>query len=489
MVMEDSLSRRGINKSAIIQALVLTAILALTATHIFNTSEVTTQVTKRIISDTPSDTSEAWIDEAESQATEQVPFPTQLENVTKKTGLHNRVYSSLNNNKVTTNDTVLPVHDRQHMQQHNNNSKSKPANVTTSRHRITELPLHEDQVIVSWQEILEKFPAAFEPHINKTRAMAMHHAAAHWNETSVVPPSKPFLNLGMPKAGSSSLHAFLKCAGYNPCHYFTSRNMFYQAQMIGECMNLIFWGSNFSNQAPKPAPDRNAQVSTIDIETIVSPKYSPRLLEKCDLRHDYDGHTQMDRNVGGPQAFCSFPQHEYLETLYNEAPNATLFLPFRNFEAWMKSSENWRAGMLHFMDKDCPYFGLDGFDSVGVRHKKLTHWKHRQERQQRSLVSRSRQDLQSGTSSHVSHIFSELSQLRGRDTVARIALFLSYHVTYIRSFVAKHPSLTLIEYQLESDETGSWLSDIFHVSRNDTFSCWETANQNTKGNATVQKKS
>lgn len=67
--------------------------------------------------------------------------------------------------------------------------------------------------------------------ITNTDAISDHHAVESFNEgcfvarNDTVPTSRygelspPFINLGFPKIGSSSIHSFFACAGYRAMHY------------------------------------------------------------------------------------------------------------------------------------------------------------------------------------------------------------------------------------------------------------------------------
>ena len=45
-----------------------------------------------------------------------------------------------------------------------------------------------------------------------------------------------------------------------------------------------------------------------------------------------------------------------------------------------------------------------------------------------------------------------------------ITNFFIQHVRRIRNFVSDHPSMTLIEFDIEDDNTGEYLASIFHRS-------------------------
>jgi hypothetical protein len=115
------------------------------------------------------------------------------------------------------------------------------------------------------------------------------------------PLPKPYLNVGFPKAGSSSLHAFFKCGGINSNHFECKG-----PETCGECME------NAIRQGLPP-------------------------LKTCG---NYEAFTQLDVTLHS-QKKCYWPQIEALEQIHHEAPNATFILNFRNMPNWVRSLQHW----------------------------------------------------------------------------------------------------------------------------------------------------
>lgn len=113
----------------------------------------------------------------------------------------------------------------------------------------------------------------------------------------------PILVVGMPKTGTSSVHAFFERSGYRSSHY--------------RCINHIYCGLCMKVAVQAGSPP----------------------LKSCG---DYEVWAQMDvENLGQ----CYFPQIHNLEVLHQEAPNATLLLTYRNMTHWAKSVRNWVGGV------------------------------------------------------------------------------------------------------------------------------------------------
>jgi len=109
----------------------------------------------------------------------------------------------------------------------------------------------------------------------------------------------PILLVGMPKTGTTSIHAFFKRSGYRSSHY--------------KCINDLLCGLCIKVAIEKGKPP----------------------LKSCG---DYEVWAQMDvENLGQ----CYFPQIQNLDILHQEAPNATFILSHRNMTRWARSVENW----------------------------------------------------------------------------------------------------------------------------------------------------
>ncbi|EED90068.1 predicted protein [Thalassiosira pseudonana CCMP1335] len=110
---------------------------------------------------------------------------------------------------------------------------------------------------------------------------------------------KPFINVGMPKMGSTSLHSFFCCGNYTSSHWECGKGK----GLCADCMKRA---------VVKDTPP----------------------LRSCG---NFDSWMQMDRDV-------FFPQIEMLNEIHNEAPNATYVLTFRDMNAWNNSLHHWIGG-------------------------------------------------------------------------------------------------------------------------------------------------
>lgn len=140
--------------------------------------------------------------------------------------------------------------------------------------------------------------------------------------------------------------------------------------------------------------------------------------------------TQMDYTARNQ---CIFPQIQFMKELYEESPNATWILPFRNVQDWVRSLTNWYSGHSYsFRDRIgmwCDFPELQFFSS---RNKKKSDKEYYQ-------------------------------------------LFCN-HVIQVREFVKKNPSLSLVEFSIEDPNAGEFLESVFPgiVDSND----WTHENKN-----------
>jgi hypothetical protein len=122
---------------------------------------------------------------------------------------------------------------------------------------------------------------------------------------------KPYINVGFPKAGSTSLHGFFECGGINSGHFLCLSDDMTGKRRRGSCGDCM---DNAIRQGLPP-------------------------LKTCG---DYEAFTQLDVSPHPREnKKCYWPQIEALEEIHNEAPNATFILNFRNIPNWVRSVQNW----------------------------------------------------------------------------------------------------------------------------------------------------
>lgn len=134
---------------------------------------------------------------------------------------------------------------------------------------------------------------------------------------------------------------------------------------------------------------------------------------------NFDAFMQMDL-ADNPLDICVFPQIQYLDEIYKENPTATLILAFRNHVTkWVKSIANWKS-RAHgpFQDRIA---NLCEFPNIGFTKS----------------MGGTEEDL--------------------------IGLACN-HVKQVRHFVHDHPTLSLVEIDIDDPNTGNYLATLFPVN-------------------------
>ena len=156
-------------------------------------------------------------------------------------------------------------------------------------------------------------PSCFEP--DKSRMSAL------LAENPVL--SKPVINLGMPKSGSTTLEEFFDCAGWKASHWQTERHGY-----LGKCME------DAVNRGDPPLSSCNSWY-----------RKKKKGISKPDRSEDADVEAMLQLDIVLPSFnACVFPQMAYLDEFHNEAPNATFILNFRPVSDWSNSVIRWSGG-------------------------------------------------------------------------------------------------------------------------------------------------
>lgn len=139
----------------------------------------------------------------------------------------------------------------------------------------------------------------------------------------------PFINLGFPKIGSSSIHSFFGCAGYRSAHYRCS-----PTTRCSECIQQSVHGGLLP-------------------------------FHHCVLAEVY---SQIDDGRN------NFPQIDYMDELVNGYPNATFLLAFRSMDNWYHSLTKWTRNGTR-MDHDLMEADIKGFPSgMGQNIHEFSTW-------------------------------------------------------------------------------------------------------------------
>ncbi|KAL3793881.1 hypothetical protein HJC23_002128 [Cyclotella cryptica] len=240
-------------------------------------------------------------------------------------------------------------------------------------------------------------------------------------------PAFPVINLGFPKMGTSSLHAFFGCAGYRSMHFRC-----HKSYACAECLMT----QHFQQQPRQQKTNAKREVH----------------LKKCGIA---DVYSQIDRDDYFPQVttITLLLQHAHshilhipffnnniwslplsspfffkfkislLEEILNGHPNATYFLTFRSMEKWYHSISHWPP------DVPPELLLKNRIIAPGLTHG---------------------------------------------GTLQDYSAWFCNHVTRVRDMVSRYPFATLVEIDIEDATTAGYMSDLFDVDER----CWGRANVN-----------
>ena len=131
------------------------------------------------------------------------------------------------------------------------------------------------------------------------------------------PLPRPVLNLGFPKAGSTTMHLFFECGGWKSSHQFCSRR---RINTCAQCMKDAI----FKGLPPVTTCGKRAQRFHTEVEVF----------------------TQLDYTS---ESICYWPQIQALEEIHRDKPNATFILGMRDFDKWFNSVNNWNGYTARIM--------------------------------------------------------------------------------------------------------------------------------------------
>ena len=241
---------------------------------------------------------------------------------------------------------------------------------------------------------------------------------------------KPIINVGFPKAGTSSIAGFFECNGLRSQHWYccgtTHANRTKESKLMSTCIleNLASNGSRHILEGcgdydvyselngPRIKFQQKVPIQTcLDDGTLVREKYAPRIL---------------------------LPQHHYLDKIHEQFPNATFILNLRPVYKWIASVINWPTTLKL-------EFGHEFYS----------------------------QQMQRNVSTF-GHAWDMPEPPQTQTELIEFLKFLyAYHNQYVRDFVQRHPSHTLIEVDITKN-AGQILADAFGLDA----SCYGHYNEN-----------
>ena len=240
------------------------------------------------------------------------------------------------------------------------------------------------------------------------------------------PLPKPWIHIGLPKSGTTSLEKFWKCGlGDSEVSHSTCRVS--SQQVASELGRTDFTNHSFLCPSHKINPCSLCAPCIGKAQNLSLP-----ILGSCG---NYAAWAQLD----SVQA-CGYPQVTAIEEIHKEAPKATFVFMFRDMDKWATSVKHFRKGQMFRRLKQCG---------------------HRFQRKQPST--------------------SPLAALTGKDYKEMLRTWFCRTVQNARNFVAKYPSHNLLEIDLDDPASVELMVRAFGINS----SCWGVHNINNRIHSTT----
>ena len=223
----------------------------------------------------------------------------------------------------------------------------------------------------------------------------------------------PIFVMGLPKAGTTSLKVYFECGGLKTSHYFCDA----------------------TGEPKRRLASTSAEASEATAHTLVDwTRGVPGSCADC-IQHNvkaglpalhgcngYDAFAQLDlAKVDPHQIDCYYPQVDAISAIYSEYPDSTFVLNLRPAANWLRSVDNYRGLRGRLIKCDIGGFGRD----VGKTDAEMLEWYHS-------------------------------------------------HADNVREFARAHPSLKLVEVNIEEPDAGDVLERAFGIPSH----CWGKENVN-----------
>lgn len=257
---------------------------------------------------------------------------------------------------------------------------------------------------------------------------------------------KPIINVGFPKAGTSTIFNFFHCNGLKGQHWYccedqTSASKTANRTLMSRCIleNIV----------------KNRQIfqGCGDYE-FYSEINGPRRLgglknKEYNDRNILDDGTIESKAESNKRPRILLPQHHYLDRIHEQFPDATFILNLRPVDDWVKSVINWPTNLK----LELPY-------EFFAQHKNG------------NLTASFGKDIE--PPAQYRGLFADEFLVRPKQLAGLLKYFYNYHSEHVREFVKQHPSHTLIEVNITHDNAGRVLADAFGLNE----TCWGHFNKN-----------
>lgn len=229
----------------------------------------------------------------------------------------------------------------------------------------------------------------------------------------------PILNVGFPKAGSTTLNDYFQCIGLTTTH---DQNGYMMFQSVKSNITLFF---------------------PLDEDKKIKLLKHFRSTRSYINRMKADAFMQLDFNFERGY----YPQISLLDEMHEEKPNSTFVFNFRPLNDWIGSVSRWFGMKQRFSQFEVP--GLIMTKSQRMKIQKMYF--------NETFKGNKKAEL-------------ELLEIR------QLVRWWCGHVNHIRNYVKQYPSHKLIELDLyDTDETSKVLYDLF---QGESYNGFETKPEN-----------
>uniref|UniRef100_A0A7S4AVE0 Sulfotransferase domain-containing protein n=1 Tax=Pseudo-nitzschia australis TaxID=44445 RepID=A0A7S4AVE0_9STRA len=281
---------------------------------------------------------------------------------------------------------------------------------------------------------------------------------------------KPIINVGFPKAGTSTIFSFFHCNGLKAQHWLCCEP---QNHPIKTARNKLMSRCILENLITKsPILD---DCGDYDVYAEINGPRNFKEYQKRTLLEDGRLLSTADSVTMKLRIF--FPQHHHLEDIHKQYPNATLILNQRSVESWIDSVLDWDIGLQYellneFHDQNSTriLFGTetetDGNHNPQNNNKANNNIDDLKDDQE-DLKNKIRK-------AHVTH--RKISPFTAQNIRKYLKMIHNYHLQYVRDWVAEHPSHALVEVDIAHEDAGKTLAEAFGLKED----CWGHYNKNDK---------
>jgi hypothetical protein len=278
----------------------------------------------------------------------------------------------------------------------------------------------------------------------------------------------PIINVGFPKAGTSTIFSFFNCNGFNSQHWLCCEEQNNPIQtksnkLMSRCMieNLILSSSTSSSSTTSSTTSNNRTIfnncGNYDVYTEINGPRNFVDYRSRTLLEDGTLLSMMDSISNKLRIF--FPQHHHLYNIHEQYPNSTFIFNYRPIQSWIDSVLAWddhdttstsSSGLSiqllneFYYQNSTRFLFLDNDDDSNNNHNNNHN------------NSSSNKNKNYKTPPYFN---SKNSRNNNNNIRKYLEIIYRYHLQYVQEFVIKYPSHTLIEIDITNKDTGKNLID------------------------------